>query len=267
MGGLLRRQCVVTITDPDLELWQQYKATGDPKAKENLILKYASFVKYVAGRIAMNLPDSVDFEDLVGYGIFGLIDAINKYDPARQVKFKTYAQTRIRGAIFDELRVLDWTPRSIRQKARELERALMKIENDKGRAATDEEIAEELGCSMKELQKIYNDTRGALLLSLDEICFDSENSSVRMNFIEDGTIDSPQDSIEKSELKDLLAEAIGSLSEREKLVITLYYYEELTLKEIGKVLGVSDSRVSQLHTKAVLRLRAKLAKLRSVLTD
>lgn len=258
---------LAAITDSDLELWKQYKATGDPRAKENLILKYASFVKYVAGRIAMNLPDSVDFEDLVGYGVFGLIDAINKFDPARLVKFKTYAQTRIRGAIFDELRCLDWTPRSIRQKARELERAMMKIENEKGGAATDEEIAKEMGITMKELQKVYNDTRGALMLSLDEICFDSENTTVRMNFIEDGNIENPQESVERSEMKDLLAGAIDKLSEREKLVITLYYYEELTLKEIGKILGVSDSRVSQLHTKAVMRLRGRLSKMKQVLTD
>jgi RNA polymerase sigma factor for flagellar operon FliA len=255
------------LSDSDLELWKQYKATGDPHAKEDLILKYASFVKYVAGRIAMNLPDSVEFDDLVGYGIFGLIDAINKFNPERQVKFKTYAQTRIRGAIFDELRVLDWTPRSIRQKARELERTLVKIENDKGRAATDEEICLEMGISMKELQRVYNDTRGALLLSLDEICFDSENTSARMNFIENEKIDNPQESIEKLELKDLLADAIDKLSEREKLVVTLYYYEELTLKEIGKIIGVSDSRVSQLHTKAVSKLRGRLSKIKQELTE
>ena len=152
------------MPETDEDFWRQYKSTGDPKIRDNLILKYASFVKYVAGRIAVNLPSNVDFEDLVGYGIFGLIDAIEKYDPSRNVKFKTYAQTRIRGAIFDELRMLDWTPRSVRQKARQLEKIYNELENKLGRAASDEEIAAAMGIHMEMLHKLYNETRGALLL-------------------------------------------------------------------------------------------------------
>jgi len=254
-------------TDETLELWKKYKESQDPKVKEELILKYAPFVKYVAGRVAMNLPSNVDFDDLVGYGVFGLIDAIEKFDPSRNVKFKTYAQTRIRGAIFDELRILDWTPRSIRQKTRQLEKIFMELETKLGRAPTDEEVAKAMEITLEELHQLYNETRGTLLLSLDEVCYDSENNTSRMELIEDTTSESPDQRIEKEELKRVLAEAIAGLSERERLVITLYYYEELTLKEIGKILGVSDSRVSQLHTKAVLRLRARLAKFRAELTE
>ena len=258
---------VHALLETDEDLWRQYKTTGDPKMRDNLILKYASFVKYVAGRIAVNLPSNVDFEDLVGYGIFGLIDAIEKYDPSRNVKFKTYAQTRIRGAIFDELRLLDWTPRSVRQKARQLERIYNELENKLGRAASDDEIAAAMGIEMGELHKLYNETRGALLLSLDEVCYESENATSRMDFIENTEVENPEIKVEEEEVKQILAQAIDRLSEREKLVITLYYYEELTLKEIGKVLGVSDSRVSQLHTKAVLRLRGRLSRMKRVLVE
>lgn len=246
------------MTNEELELWTQYKNTDDPKLKEELIVRYASFVKYVAGRVAMNLPSNVDFDDLVGYGIFGLIDAINKFDPKRNIKFKTYAQTRIRGAIFDELRLLDWTPRSVRQKARQLEKTYAELENKLGRSAEDEEVAEAMGMELTDLYKLFKDARGSLLLSLDKVCYDDENGSSRLDFVESGDADNPQFQMEKEEIKRVLAESIDKLSEREKLVITLYYYEELTLKEIGKILGVSDSRVSQLHTKAVLRLRSKL---------
>jgi RNA polymerase sigma factor for flagellar operon FliA len=160
------------------------------------------------------------------------------------------------------LRGLDWAPRSVRQKARELEKTFMELENRLGRSATDEEIAEELGVSLDDLYKLYNETRGAMLLSLDEVCYDEEDNSRRINFIEDETSISPEENIENTELREVLAQSISELSERERLVITLYYYEELTLKEIGEVLGVSDSRVSQLHTKAIMRLKSKMNKYR-----
>lgn len=253
--------------EEDLRLWVQYKQTKDPKIKEALITKYAPFVKYVAGRIAVNLPSNVEYDDLVSYGILGLIDAIEKYDPSRNVKFKTYAKTRIRGAIFDELRLLDWTPRSIRQKARKLEKAYAKLEGKLGRDATDEEIAEYLKIDISELHKLYDETRKSLLLSLDEIFYDEEDGSSRFDFVEDRKSDNPQAKVEESEAKRILAEAISQLSERERMVITLYYYEDLTSKEIGKILGVSDSRVSQLHTKAILRLRGKLARMKESLLE
>jgi len=263
------------ITDPKLKarlqdeedqsLWEQYKVNHDQRIKDALIMKYASFVKYVAGRIAVNLPSNVEFDDLVSYGILGLIDAIDKYDSGRNVKFKTYAKTRIRGAIFDELRVLDWTPRSIRQKARKLEKAYAKLEGKLGRDARDEEIAEYLSIDISELHKLFDETKKSLLLSLDEIFYDDEEGSSRFDFIEDQKSDNPQSKIEEAEAKKILADAISKLSDRERMVITLYYYEELTSKEIGKILGVSDSRVSQLHTKAILRLRGRLSRIKEAL--
>ncbi|GAB4279112.1 MAG: RNA polymerase sigma factor WhiG [Candidatus Rifleibacteriota bacterium] len=265
------------ITDPklkirlqdeeDQKLWEQYKANHDQRIKDALIMKYASFVKYVAGRIAVNLPSNVEFDDLVSYGILGLIDAIDKYDPERNVKFKTYAKTRIRGAIFDELRVLDWTPRSIRQKARKLEKAYAKLEGKLGRDAKDEEIAEYLNIDISELHKLFDETKKSLLLSLDEIFYDDEEGSSRFDFVEDQKSDNPQIKIEEAEAKKILADAISKLSDRERMVITLYYYEELTSKEIGKILGVSDSRVSQLHTKAILRLRGRLSRIKDALVS
>lgn len=253
--------------EEDQKLWHQYKESRDQRIKDSLIMKYASFVKYVAGRIAVNLPSNVEFDDLVSYGILGLIDAIDKYDPERKVKFKTYAKTRIRGAIFDELRVLDWTPRSIRQKARKLEKAYAKLEGKLGRDATDEEIAEFLKIDISELHKLFDETKKSLLLSLDEIFYDDEEGSSRFDFVENQKSDNPQTKIEEAEAKRILADAIAKLSERERMVITLYYYEDLTSKEIGKILGVSDSRVSQLHTKAILRLRGRLARLRDSLME
>jgi RNA polymerase sigma factor for flagellar operon FliA len=263
------------ITDPKLKarlqdeedqnLWEQYKTNHDQRIKDALIMKYASFVKYVAGRIAVNLPSNVEFDDLVSYGILGLIDAIDKYDSDRNVKFKPYAKTRIRGAIFDELRVLDWTPRSIRQKARKLEKAYAKLEGKLGRDARDEEVAEYLNIDISELHKLFDETKKSLLLSLDEIFYDDEEGSSRFDFIEDQKSDNPQTKIEEAEAKKILADAISKLSDRERMVITLYYYEELTSKEIGKILGVSDSRVSQLHTKAILRLRGRLSRIKEAL--
>ena len=263
------------ITDPklktklqdeeDQKLWIQYKKKKDQRLKDTLIMKYASFVKYVAGRIAVNLPSNVEFDDLVSYGILGLIDAIDKYDPERNIKFKTYAKTRIRGAIFDELRILDWTPRSIRQKARKLEKAYAKLEGKLGRDAKDEEVAEYLNIDISELHKLFDETKKSLLLSLDEIFYDDEEGSSRFDFIEDQKSDNPQLKIEEAEAKQILADAISKLSDRERMVITFYYYEELTSKEIGKILGVSDSRVSQLHTKAILRLRGRLSRIKEAL--
>jgi RNA polymerase sigma factor for flagellar operon FliA len=252
----------------DLLLWEKYKLYGDNKTREQLILKYSPFVKYVAGRMAVNLPSNVEYEDLVSYGVFGLMDAIEKFDPARAVQFKTYAKTRIRGAILDELRVLDWTPRSVRQKAKRLEKAYAELESQLGREATDEEVSEYLEITVEELQKLFEETRQSLVLSLDEPDPNSEGGGQnRLNFFEDVNTPTPEQKTTTQEVKKMLAEAINKLSDRERLVVTLYYFEELTSKEIGSILGVSDSRVSQLHTKAILRLRGRLAKIKKILLE
>ena len=252
----------------DLRLWEQYKNIGDSKMRDRLILKYSPFVKYVAGRMAVNLPSNVEYEDLVSYGVFGLMDAIDKYDPQRAVQFKTYAKTRIRGAILDELRVLDWTPRSVRQKAKRLEKAYAELESELGREVTDEEVANHLELTMDEFKKLLEETRQSLVLSLDESEPGSENSAQsRLDFFEDLNTPTPEQRVGTKEIKKILAESINKLSDRERLVVTLYYFEELTSKEIGSILGVSDSRVSQLHTKAILRLRGRLSKNKKLLLE
>lgn len=251
----------------DLRLWEQYKATQNVAIREKLILKYSSFVKYVAGRMAIHLPSNVEYDDLVSYGIFGLLDSIDKFDPARQVKFKTYAKTRIRGAILDELRVLDWTPRSIRQKAKQLEKSMLELESRLGREPSDDELATYMKTSVKELHKLYEETNQSLMMSLDEGDPDGEGNVSRKDFLEDVNLITPEKNAEKNELKRILADEISRLSERERLVVTLYYHEQLTSKEIGKILGVSDSRISQLHTKAILRLRGRLARSQELVTD
>ena len=256
------------IDKEDITLWKKYKASGDSKMRDALILKYAPFVKYVAGRMAVNLPNNVEYEDLVSYGVFGLMDAIEKYDPERAVQFKTYAKTRIRGAILDELRVLDWTPRSVRQKAKKLEKAYAQLESQLGREAKDEEVAEYLEITVQELQKLLEETRQSLVLSLDENDPNSDQpGQSRLNFFEDLNTLTPEQKATGKEVKKMLAESINKLNDRERLVITLYYFEELTSKEIGSILGVSDSRVSQLHTKAILRLRGRLSKIKRTLLE
>lgn len=256
------------VDKEDIVLWKKYKASGDSKMRDALILKYAPFVKYVAGRMAVNLPNNVEYEDLVSYGVFGLMDAIEKYDPERAVQFKTYAKTRIRGAILDELRVLDWTPRSVRQKAKKLEKAYAQLESQLGREAKDEEVAEYLEITVQELQKLLEETRQSLVLSLDENDPNSDQpGQSRLNFFEDLNTLTPEQKATGKEVKKMLAESINKLNDRERLVVTLYYFEELTSKEIGSILGVSDSRVSQLHTKAILRLRGRLSKVKRTLLE
>lgn len=242
------------------ELWRAYKEKGDLAAREALVLSSARLVKYCAGRIAVGLPASVELDDLISYGIFGLLDAVEKFDPARGVKFETYAIARIRGAILDGLRAVDWVPRSVRQQAREIERAMSRVEGREGRPATDEEVARELGVDLRRYHQMLQETQGAALLSLEETWTDDSGQveySIQQ-LVQDSSTCDPGEVVEQSEARERLARAIDALPERERLVIALYYYEGLTLKEIGQVLGVSESRVSQLHTKAVLRLRAIL---------
>jgi RNA polymerase sigma factor for flagellar operon FliA len=243
-------------------LWLQYRRTGDPGIRDRLILTYAPLVKYVAGRLGSGLPAHVDEGDLVSYGLLGLIGAIERYEPDRDVKFETYAIARIKGAIIDELRAMDWVPRSVRSRARDIERAIGELEAKLGRAPTDEEIAKKLGVSEDELEESLSEISRSSIAALDELWTVSGSGGDQIaliDTIEDTDAPDPQSTLSQTEMREAIADAIARLPEREKLVVTLYYYEELTLREIGEVLGVTESRVSQLHTKAILRLKARLA--------
>jgi len=218
-------------------------------------------VKYVAGRTAAGLPPHVEEADLISYGLVGLISAIERFDLSRDIKFETYAIMRIKGAIIDELRSLDWVPRSVRARAREVERANAKLENQLQRAATDQEIADEMGITLDELNESLLAISHSSIVALDELWTVSDSSGDQvslMDTIEDQGAPDPAKALDLGDLKDRIADAIAQLPEREKLVIALYYYESLTLREIGEVLGVTESRVSQMHTKAVLRLRSRM---------
>ena len=246
------------------ELWLEYKKTRSPQLRDKFIRQYMPLVKYVAGKLAVGMPGSVEFDDLVGFGQFGLLDAIEKFDPGKNVKFKTYAVTRIRGAIFDELRQLDWVPRSVRQKSREIEDTIVDLESKLGRTATDAEIAEKMGVSEAEYQQTVMKVSGTSVLSLNDVWY-SGNDNDHMSIgdsIESPSSLNPDVIVEREEMQKVIVEAINELQKKEKMVIVLYYHEDLTFKEIGQVLEVSESRISQLHTRANLRLRAKLTNLR-----
>jgi RNA polymerase sigma factor FliA len=246
------------------QLWKKYKKTKDPKIRDKFVRQYAPLVKYVAGKVAIGMPHNVEFDDLVGFGVFGLFDAIEKFDPEKHVKFKTYAVTRIRGAIFDELRSIDWVPRSVRQKSREIEDTIHRLESSLGRSASDEEIAKEMNMNMDEFQKTMMKVSGTSILSLNDVWYnDDESDKVTIvDSIESPNSLNPDTIVEKEEMKRVIVEAISELPEKEKKVLVLYYYEDLTLKEIGQVLEVTESRISQLHTKAIMRLRSKLTNIK-----
>ncbi|MDJ1132566.1 RNA polymerase sigma factor WhiG [Streptomyces iconiensis] len=260
-----------TVVDDDVpravpgtldELWRSYKATGDSRLREQLILHYSPLVKYVAGRVSVGLPANVEQADFVSSGVFGLIDAIEKFDPERSIKFETYAITRIRGAMIDELRALDWIPRSVRQKARAVERAYATLEAKLRRSPSEAEVASEMDIPVEELHGVFSQLSLANVVALEELLHVGGDGGDRlslMDTLEDTAADNPVEVAEDRELRRLLARAINTLPDREKTVVTLYYYEGLTLAEIGQVLGVTESRVSQIHTKSVLQLRAKLA--------
>lgn len=246
------------------ELWLEFKKTKSPQLRDKFIRQYMPLVKYVAGKVSVGMPGSVDFDDLVGYGQFGLLDAINKFDPEKNVKFKTYAVTRIRGAIFDELRTLDWVPRSVRQKSREIEDTIVQLESKLGRTASDSEVAGAMGISEDEYHQTILKVSGTSVLSLNDVWYsgeESEHVSIG-DCIESPSSLNPDVIVEREEIRRVIIEAINELPEKEKMVLVLYYHEDMTFKEIGQVLEVSESRVSQLHTKANLRLRAKLTNIR-----
>jgi RNA polymerase sigma factor for flagellar operon FliA len=244
------------------ELWVEFKATADQRLRERLILHYSPLVKYVAGRVGVGLPPNIEQADLVSYGIFGLIDAIEKFDIERAIKFETYAISRIRGAIIDELRAIDWVPRSVRYKAREVEKAYARLEASLHRAPTDSEVAADLGIKLSDLHTIFSQVSFVNVVALDELLNVGGERGDKLSLVdtlEDTRAEDPVSAFESQETKYLLAQAINLLPEREKIVVTLYYYEGLTLAEIGRVLGVTESRICQMHTKAVLQLRGKLS--------
>jgi RNA polymerase sigma factor FliA len=243
------------------DLWRRYKEEGDASARERLVVAYSPMVKFVAGRLGAGLPSHVDDADLISYGLMGLIGAIERFEPERGIKFETFAMTRIRGAIIDELRSLDWVPRSVRSRAREIETAQAKLEHELQRAPTEAELAARLGISEDELQSSLLEIANSSVYALDELWTVSDSSGDQVSLLDtisDPRAEDPQESLASSEIKDRLTDAISSLPEREQLVVALYYYESLTLREIGEVLGVTESRVSQLHTKAVMRLKSGL---------
>jgi len=242
-------------------LWKEYKENNSTVAKDKLLVNYSYLVKYIAHRKAMNLPPSVEVDDLIGAGILGLIKAVETFDLARGFKFETYAGHKIRGAILDELRALDWVPRSIRQKNRDLQRVFSRLENELGRIPYDDEVCAELNISKDEYETLLSEIAPATIISLEESMpnRDSDAKEIRIiDTIEDPGSDNPLKELGFTETKEILKEAIANLPEKEKLVVALYHYEELTLKEIGVVLEISESRVSQIHSKAILKLRTRL---------
>ena len=243
------------------ELWRRYKDEGDSGARERLVVAYSPMVKFVAGRLGAGLPSHVEDADLISYGLMGLIGAIERFEPERGIKFETFAMTRIRGAIIDELRSLDWVPRSVRARAREIETTQAKLEHELQRAPTEAELAEKLGCSEEELQSSLLEIANSSVYALDELWAISDSSGDQVSLLDtipDADAADPQQALDSGEVKERLTEAIGTLPEREQVVIALYYYENLTLREIGDVLDVTESRVSQLHTKAVMRLKTQM---------
>lgn len=239
-------------------LWRAYGERRDPALRERLVLHYAPLVKYVAGRVGTGLPAHVDAADLVQSGIFGLVNAIDRFEPERGLKFETYAMQRIRGAILDDLRAQDWVPRSVRSRAREVERALERLEARLLRTASDAEVADELGLSVSDLRDLYAQLQLTSVVALDELVAVGRGGASLAETLPDDSVPDPGAVLDGVESRRLLAQAVSQLVERDRVVVTLYYFENLTLAEIGVVLGVTESRVCQLHTRAVLRLRAKL---------
>ena len=242
------------------DLWLAYKSLRDQDVRDQLLVHYSPLVKYVAGRVAAGLPQNVEQADLISYGIFGLIDAVEKFDPARGYKFETYAIARIKGAILDELRSIDWVPRSVRAKARSLERAYAKLEAIHRRTPNDDEVAAELGLNDEQFQAMLGQLSFVGIVALDELLSvgGERGDSMSLGDTIPDSSDGPVGAYEVEEMRQLLAQSINRMPEREKIVLTLYYYEGLTLAEIGQVLGVTESRVCQIHTKAVLQLRSKI---------
>lgn len=249
------------------KLWEEYQKKPSPELREKLITEYAPLVKVVAGRLSMYLGYNVEYEDLVSYGIFGLIDAIDKFDLGKDVKFETYASLRIRGSILDQIRKMDWIPRTIRQKQKKIDAAIKEIELKNGRSATDEEIAVSLGISNEEYLDWQSQMKVTNVVSLNEFMEQGSEIPTDNSYNRKAQFDGPEEVIEKDELKKILAQALELLTEKERKVIVLYYYEDLTLKEISSILEVSESRISQLHTRALQKMKNKLGNYMGILTE
>jgi len=247
-------------------LWQDYHRLKSQDLREKIILEYAPLVKLVAGRLSMYLGYNVEYDDLVGYGVFGLIDAIDKFDTCKDVKFETYASLRIRGAILDQIRKMDWIPRTIRQRQKKIDTVIREIETATGRTATDEEIAKGLGISDEEYLDWQSQMKITGVISLNEYMEQGGPELTGEQAVSSG-YEVPEDVAEQAELKEKLKESLGILTEKERKVVVLYYYEDLTLKEISHILEVSESRVSQLHTKALMKMKTKLGEYMGILTD
>ncbi len=249
------------------KLWADYAKSKSPEVREKIILEYAPLVKIVAGRLSMYLGYNVEYEDLVSYGIFGLIDAIDKFDFLKDVKFETYASLRIRGAILDQIRKMDWIPRTIRQKQKKIDAVIREIEVSCGRTATDEEIAQRLGITADEYLDWQSQMKITNVVSLNEFLEQGSEVSNESSHTKSTQFDTPEEVLERDELKKILAEALELLTEKERKVIVLYYYEELTLKEISSILEVSESRISQLHTRALQKMKVRLGNYIGILTE
>ncbi len=247
------------------KLWSEYQKKPTQEIREQLILAYAQLVKLVAGRLSMYLGHNVEYDDLVSYGIFGLIDAIDKFDTTKNVKFETYASLRIRGAILDQIRKMDWIPRTVRQRQRKIDEAIKQVEMRTGKTATDEEIAKELGVSEDELTSWQSQLKVTNVVSLSE--FEESGQEPVIETVNKNRFSQPEEVVAEQELKEKLMESLELLTEKERRVIELYYYEDLTLKEISLVLEVSESRVSQLHTKALLKMRKKMGAYMEILVN
>ncbi|MBE5897571.1 MAG: FliA/WhiG family RNA polymerase sigma factor [Lachnospiraceae bacterium] len=247
------------------KLWDSYRKKPTPELREQIIIEYAPLVKVVAGRLSMYLGKNVEYDDLCSYGIFGLIDAIDKYELAKDVKFETYASFRIRGSILDQIRKMDWIPRTVRQKQKQIDEAIKKIEMRTGKTASDEEIAEELGLSGDELLDWQSQLKVTNVVSLNE--YVEQGAEPVMDAHRNSHFIQPEDMVSQQEMKQMLAETLEKLTEKEKQVVLMYYYEDMTLKEISKVLDVSESRVSQLHTKAIVKMRKHMGDYLDILTN
>lgn len=247
-------------------LWQDYHRLKSPELREKLIIEYAPLVKLVAGRLSMYLGYNVEYDDLVGYGVFGLIDAIDKFDMLKDVKFETYASLRIRGAILDQIRKMDWIPRTIRQRQKKIETVMKEIEASKGRSATDEEIADALGITDEEYTDWQSQMKITGIVSLNEY-IEQGGPELVGDRQRNAGFEMPEEVVEQVELKEKLKESLEVLTEKERKVVVLYYYEDLTLKEISHVMEVSESRVSQLHTKALVKMKTRLGQYMGILSD
>jgi RNA polymerase sigma factor FliA len=238
---------------------KDYRSTVDPRVKDEIIVEYAPLVKFIAQKIASRLPSNIELDDLISCGVIGLMDAIEKFDPTRDNKFKTYAEFRIRGAILDELRSQDWVPRSVREKAKQVEKAYAKLEKELGRPATDDEMCAELQCNMEEFHDLINKSKSVSLLNIDDtISMSRGDKKMMVSLMENSRSGNPFSAVNYKRAQERIKEGIKTLPEKQRLVLSLYYFEDLNLKEIGQVLDVTESRVSQLHTQAILKLKAKL---------